>query len=232
MKLMKNIIFLFIALLTFSSCEKLLMDGKPKTDALSIFDEYATLVTEKYAMLEVKGVDIDMLSDSIRETIQEGISETDLFNKLGIITKRLRDGHSVLIQDASAENALNAGHDFIEGYPVGLDINILVNNYVDKTLNPQINVLDGGAFGIRAVWGTLIQDNEIGDIWIPSWNEEISDDEIETMFSDLKDTKGLILDMRFNTGGDPSLATKFASYFTDKAVPHTALIGNADITRQ
>ena len=78
--------------------------------------------------------------------------------------------------------------------------------------------LEGGALGFRTFWGRLNEDNEIGYLWIPSWNEEISDDEIKQIFADLKDTKGLIFDMRLNTGGDPSLATKFASYFTDKPI--------------
>ena len=212
-------IFGFIAIVCIlSSCEKVLMDAKPETDALSIFDEYATLVKEKYGMLEFKGVDIDFLADSIRNTIQSDLSDEELFNKLGIITTRLRDGHSSLIQNRSDQNSLFAGFDLLEGFPPGFDINILVDNYIAASLNPNIKVLEGGEIGFRALWGTLNQDNEIGYLWIPSWNEEISDDEIEQIFIDLKDTKGLIFDQRLNGGGDPSLATKFASYFTDKAI--------------
>ena len=74
-------IFGFIAIVCIlSSCEKALMDAKPKTDALSIFDEYATLVKEKYAMLDFKGVDIDFLADSIQNTIQSDISDEDLLD--------------------------------------------------------------------------------------------------------------------------------------------------------
>ena len=98
MKSFKLIIVLAIIGM-FSSCEKALMDSKPKTDALSIFDEYATLVKEKYAMLDFKNVDINFLADSIRNTIQSDISNEDLFNKLGIITTRLRDGHTSLLED-------------------------------------------------------------------------------------------------------------------------------------
>lgn len=212
-------IFGFIAIACIlSSCEKVLMNTKPETDALSIFDEYATLVKEKYAMLDFKGVDIDFLADSIRNTIQSDLSDEELFNKLGIITTRLRDGHSNLIQKRNDENSLYAGFDLLEGFPSGLDVTILVDNYIGASLNPGIKTLEGGEIGFRALWGTLNQDNEIGYLWIPSWNEEISDDEIEQIFTELKDTKGLIFDQRLNGGGDPSLATKFASYFTDKPI--------------
>ncbi len=214
MKILK-ILSLLIMLVAFNSCEKILMDSKPKTDALSIFDEYDVLVTEKYSMLEFKGIDIDMLTDSIRGTIQEGISEGELFSKLGIITSRLRDAHSGLFF-MNNDSTFFAGFDILEGFPPGFDRDILNNNYISKDINPTIKELEGGELGIRAVWGTLTQDTEIGYLWIPSWNEQITDDEIEQIFTDLKDAKGLIFDMRLNTGGDPSLAIKFASYLTDK----------------
>lgn len=217
MKSIKISLFLF-SILLLTACEKALMDANPKTDALAIFDEYSTLVKEKYAMLEFKDVDINQLSDSLRATISEGTNDTELFNTLGIITSRLRDGHSNLIQDKNDSLTLFAGFDLLAGYPAGIDLDLLIANYIAKDVNPSIQLLEGGDIGLRAVWGTLVQDNEIGYIWIPSWDVDITDEEIEQIFTDLADTKGLIFDMRINGGGDPSLATKFASYFTDKAI--------------
>ena len=203
---------------SMGACEKAFMDPNPKTDALSVFNEYATLVKEKYAMLDFKGVDIDQLSDSLRATINPDISDDELFGKLGVITKRLRDGHSNLAQNRNDTTALRAGFDFLEGFPPGLDIQILTTNYVGKVVNTDIKSLEGGPLGLKAIWGALLQDPEIGYLWIPSWNVEISDSEIEQIFVDLQPYKGLIVDMRLNTGGSPELATKFAAYFTDKAV--------------
>ncbi len=221
MRLIK-ILFVLSLLYTLTACEKAFMDANPETDALSIFDEYTTLVKEKYAMLEFKGVDINQLSDSLRSTINEGIDEAALFGKLAVITTRLRDAHSSLIQNQSDTASLYAGFDLLAGYPLGLDIDVLVINYINSsatsTAASTIKILDGGDLGIRAAWGLLEKHPEIAYLWVPSWNEEITDEEIEQIFSDIKDSKGLIFDMRLNTGGDPSLATKFASYFTDKAI--------------
>ena len=130
----------------------------------------------------------------------------------------MRDAHSNLIQDKNDQNTLHAGFDILAGFPAGFNFEILANNYLGATINPNIKTLKGGEIGFRAVWGPLNQDNEIGYLWIPSWNVEISDEEIEQIFTDLKDTKGLIFDQRLNGGGDPALATKVASYFTDKAI--------------
>ena len=218
MNSLKILAFALFATVAFSACEKALMDEVSGTDAISIFDEYATLVKEKYAMLDYKNVEIDALSDSIRLTITPGISELELFNKLGIITERLRDAHSSLILDKSDTESPFAGFDLLEGYAPGFDFDILSEHYIGKEVNPDLNTLEGGAVGLRAAWGTLPQNEEIGYLWIPSWNEPIKEEEIETIFKDLQNTKGLVFDMRLNTGGDPALATTFASYFTDKAV--------------
>lgn len=212
-----KIFFFFAFFVAFTSCEKVLMEGQPGTDNLSIFDEYAKLVKEKYAMLEFKGVDIDVLADSIRNTIDENTSQPDLFNKLGIITIRLRDAHTSLFEEKYNGNKLFVQFNLLEGYPAGFDFNILLK-YTARDINPSIKILEGGALGFRAIYGTLVQDSEIGYLWIPSWDVAITNDEIEQIFTDLKDTKGLIFDMRTNGGGDPSLATKFASYFTTQAI--------------
>ncbi len=195
------------------------MAPNPATDPVSVFDEYATLVREKYAMLDFKGVNIDQLADSIRATIQPGISDDELFGKLAIITARLRDAHSSLIENKNDTLGLIADFDLLAGYPSGFDGPKLINNYLLSTINPNIKVLEGGAVGFRMLYGPLNQAPDIAYCWVPSWNEEITDAEIEAFFASIKDSKGLVLDMRINGGGDPTLATKFASYFTDKAIP-------------
>jgi len=211
---MKNIIFIcLIGLLAFSSCEKIIMESNPKTSNTAIFNEYATLVKEKFAMLKFKGVDINFLQDSIVATIDNNTSQVELFEKLSIITKKLRDGHS----DLSSKTNF-AGYNFTKGYPLGFHAQILFDNYLYKSIAPNIKVINGGATGIKIAYGFMPQSNKIAYMWIPSWNIELSDDEIESVFVEIKNAKGLIIDMRTNTGGDPSLAVKFASYLTNNPV--------------
>ena len=217
----KNIIF-FIGITFFASCEKVFMEPNPQTDNLSIFDEYATLVKEKYAMLDFKGVQIDFLRDSIRATISDDLTQAQLFEKLTIITHRLRDAHSNLFevgQDLLDTTHLTATFDLLAGYPSGIDITILANNYINTAINPAITFLwKEDSSDIKAIYGTLPQDTDIGYLWIPSWEMDMTDDEIETIFTAIKGKKGLIFDMRLNGGGDPALATQFAAYFTETPI--------------
>ncbi len=214
---MKNTIYILfsLVLIAMTSCESVLLHEEPLTDNKSIFNEYSKLVNEKYAMLEFKNVDIDFLQDSIGATITESLSQEDLFAKLGYITQQLKDGHSSLIS-LDNEN-LWAGNDSHEGYPPGVHLDILIDNYLSKDLGTNLRLFEGGDLGFKAIYG-LLANKDIGYIYIPSFDVSISTEELDSMFIAVKDTKGLIIDVRGNGGGDPSLSTTIASYLTDTEI--------------
>lgn len=211
--------FILVLLLAFGlfSCEKVLLKPNPSSENLAVFDEYVKIVTEKYAMLEFKGVDIETLSDSLRATVTPDLSQSEFFTKMGTITERLRDGHSHLYEDianGSDPDKLYAGFDIVEGYPPAFSLEILANNYIGNAVNPEVKLVwTEDSTDIRAIYGTLPQDRDIGYIWIPSWSIEMTDEELDNIFQDMQSTKGMVVDMRQNGGGDPALSTKFASYF-------------------
>ena len=212
---MKRVIYLILVLVTVGlfSCEKIIMKPNPETSNIDVFNEYAKLVKEKFAMLEYKGVDIDHLKDSIGATITEDLSEDELFEKLVIITKKLRDGHSSI----EKEDTLYF-YEFYEGYPPGIDREILLNNYIGKDIAPDINWVRDEDSITQYIYGHLPQASDIGYVRVGSWMSAITDEEIETIFASFKNDKGVIFDVRDNGGGDPMLSTKMASYFTDKKI--------------
>ena len=212
---MKKIIYIFItALIVNTGCEKIFMKPNPGTSNIDIFNEYANLVREKFGMLEYKGVDIDHLQDSIGATITGNLTEDELFSKLTIITNKLRDGHS----DIEKEDTVFF-YDFYSEYPPALDREILVNNYIGESVAPDITWLkDDTDDETKAIYGHLPQASDIGYLRVGSWMYDFTDDEIEKIFATFRNDKGLIFDVRDNTGGDPTMSTKFASYFTDKEI--------------
>jgi hypothetical protein len=69
----------------------------------------------------------------------------------------------------------------------------------------------------------------IGYILIATWEREYADD-IEAAFAaldDLHDAKALIVDVRFNSGGDEELAQKFAGCFVDRPVVYSKCVFRA-----
>jgi C-terminal processing protease CtpA/Prc len=164
---------------------------------------------------------MDKVIQDMRPGITDELTEEELFNKLGEITLSLKDGHSSLIAyyENSEEQKIkyDASYDFISEYPAAFDIEILAKNYIGLDINPNTKkLLSEDGESIRAIYGSLPGNEEIAYIWIPSWDVTIEDTEIDSIFMNLKDHKALIFDIRQNTGGDPALATKFASYFLDE----------------
>lgn len=207
---LKYHLILIIGFLFFTSCEKVFQAPQAETDNLSIFDEYVKLVREKYAMLEFKGVDIKLLDDSLRATINATTSDNELAAKIATITNRLRDGHSSFFA-ITADSFFFSSFDLYEGYPIAFDSTILYSHYITPANMEGLESSPG--MEDRLTYGKLTQDHQIGYFRLPSFNVEISSEELETAFITIKDTKGLILDVRGNGGGDPALATTLASYF-------------------
>ncbi|NPA35980.1 MAG: S41 family peptidase [Chlorobi bacterium] len=212
---MKKYIYLIIGITILNSgCEKIFMEPNPGTSNIDIFNEYAKLVKEKFAMLEFKDVDIDFLKDSIGATVNNELSEKELFAKLTAITNKLRDGHS----DLSNEDT-SFIYDFYSSYPKAFDRDILIDNYIGKSIAPDITWLESSENdATKAIYGHLPQSADIGYLRIGSWLYHFSDEEIEMIFATFKNDKGLIIDIRNNSGGDPELSTKFASYFTNNKI--------------
>ncbi len=211
---MKNTLVILILFIGLTSCEKLIMKPNPSTGNKAVFSEYSTLVKEKYAMLDFKGVDIDHLIDSISPLINDEMGKEELFKNASIITTRLRDGHSSLI--AIEEDFFSfADFDLHKGYPVAFNDTILTDNYLHSNVSPSLKHFEySDEQGITNVnYGYLAQSETIAYVRIPSFNVEIPDEDIETMFMEINSSAGLILDVRGNGGGDPSLSTKVASYF-------------------
>lgn len=216
---MKQYIFLLALIIGLISCEKLIMKPNAKTDNKAIFEEYAMLVKEKYAMLDFKGVDIDHLIDSIGNTITNDLPEDTLFAKLAIITHRLRDGHSSLIGVYNSGNFNNlALFDLYAGYPIAFNDTILRDNYTSSSIAPNLKRIevDHGESTIELLYGYLPQSSTIAYIRIPSFNISLEDQQIESIFEEINGASGCILDVRGNGGGDPSLSTTIASYFMEQ----------------
>ena len=210
---MKKIALFIIVSLVFSSCEKIFMEPNPEKSNKAVFDEYAKLVKEKFAMLKLKGVDIDHLRDSIGATITEDMSESELFAKLTIITQHLKDGHSTLTGDTVFY------YDFTVGQPKAFDYDMLFNNYLNPAINNGYVTEYKDSQGRPDYFvGYLPLNPEVAYVRFPSWILDITDDGIEDIFKEISNYKGLIIDLRDNGGGDPVLATKFAKHLTDKEV--------------
>ena len=206
----KILLSLILGVLLFSSCEKILMTPKPETSNTAIFEEYTKLVKEKFSMLKYKNVDIDYLHDSIKATITDDMSENDLFGKLSVITKKLRDGHSTL---SNGDTVVT--YEFYKDAPEVLDYDIIYDYYINPAVDKGTMQKRENQGELVIIYGHFDLDPEIAYVRIGGWKQQLTDI-IDDVFKDLEQYQGLILDLRGNSGGDPVASTSFARHLVDK----------------
>ncbi len=214
---MKSIFKISLLLISFSfvSCEKLIQHPEPGTDNLSLFNEYSQLCIEKFGLEDVKGIDLAELADSIRPHVTSDLSEEELFDLMGLFVDRMQEGHTSL---KSIDFDFNKSYYWFIGYPLGMNLGIVRANYYGVEANPDVQIIAPPEALYEILYGYLPQDKEIGYIHVLSFDLAISDAELETMMSYLKDAKGIIIDVRSNIGGYMELVARLASYFTESEV--------------
>lgn len=202
MKQVQYILLLACSILALNSCEKAFLKPQPEVNNLEVFDDFSKIFLEKYAMFEQKGVDWPRLSDSVRATIGAETSQLELADKMGFMTIQLRDGHTSLMAGDSLYS-----FDLIGDAGLNFDFETWGALYVNEN---AISVGD-------VIQSQIIGDN-IGYVFIQSF-EGWETADLETILEPVKDTRGLIIDVRINGGGDPNLAGLIARRLTETAYP-------------
>ena len=216
MKLIRIFILAILAAALFNSCEKIAMHPRPGMDNLSIFEEYVGIVTTKYALSEVKGVDLVALSDSIRPFITPELSEQELYDYMLTIAMRMKEGHTSLTGKGLQNVPVFGGYPWYEGYPISNNSVLTEQYYYGEEANPDVQVLttEDSFFDIK--YGYLPQDPEIGYMVIISFSISPSNQEIEKMMEYLKDARGIIIELRGNFGGYIEFGARLVSFFADQ----------------
>lgn len=200
MKRIFQILF-WAALLT--SCNNLLFDKDlSSTDPFVNFDYLWSEVDSKYAYFELKNVDWDSLREHYRKKIYSSMSEDSLFAVMGSMLNELRDDHTNLVSpfNVSRYNAYLKGKDNFE-YRIVKDI-----------------YLKGGEYTTESFRHGFLSTDNIGYIRYSSFMNMAGEGALDFMLDRYKKTKGLIIDLRENTGGNfaniPRILSRFITVKT------------------
>lgn len=168
----------------------------PGSDPVTVFDDLWKFMDERYAMFSVKGVDWKKTNDQFRSQIRENMSDQELFDVLQSMLATLQDGHVSLVSPFDTAVYI----DFYRGFPINFNYNNLLNNYLLNDYKTSGPVL------YKIVSNT-------GYLYYGSFRTDISDAEVTTIFDEMKSTKGMIIDIRNNTGGKLENVNKIFNRF-------------------
>jgi Peptidase family S41/Tricorn protease C1 domain len=189
-------LILIIILLNFiAGCkqERLL---KQKQSPVAVFNEVWEVLDKRYALFSLKNTDWNAVHAEFKTSIRDDMTERELFKKISQMLERLKDGHVALLSPSDT-----AVYDqFYTIYPKNFNWQNIVNNYLNnqyKTSGPLIYKISG----------------QIGYIYYPSFAQAITDEQAASVFREMSSVKGIIIDVRNNTGGSVTNAEKLIRFF-------------------
>ncbi|TVR74183.1 MAG: peptidase S41 [Marinilabiliales bacterium] len=197
---MHKLIFisLFIATIVLS-CEKLLIESDCEDTPVNNFELMWEIIDRNYSFFEYKNINWDSIYDSYRPRISNELSDSELFQVLSGMLFELRDGHVNLYSGFG--NSRN-----VEWYS-------LFSPNFNSELLEQYYLIDD-----YETWGpfyTKVFDS-IGYVYIGSFSERINNADIDAVIERLYDTRGIIFDVRNNSGGFGSSGEIITGRFADK----------------
>jgi C-terminal processing protease CtpA/Prc len=197
---MKYITVTILAIIAFSSCEKIIFEKdlsstSPKVNFNYLWNE----CNEKYSYFDLKGIDWDKVKATYEAKLFNGMSDDSLFNVLGGMITELRDDHTNLFSNF---NVSSFGVNYLgqDNY----DSRIVDDNYLSQT-----------AYTSGPFRHDFIKNGEIGYVRFSAFTGTVGPTNLDFILDRYKNTKGLILDLRENGGGAVNDVFSLLSRFVD-----------------
>ena len=171
-------------------------------DPIGNFDQLWKIIDERYCFLDYKGIDWKKIGERKRKFIEPEMDDRDLFQVLSDMLYELQDGHVNL---TSTDNQTH--FDFWLDSP---------RNFSEATI--ESNYYLGQNYQQTAGFKYKILNDKVGYIYYEKFPEGIDNNDLDRVFSYFSNCKGLIIDVRQNSGGNATNSAKIASRFTEKKI--------------
>ncbi|WP_203294009.1 S41 family peptidase [Luteirhabdus pelagi] len=188
------------------------------------FDKLWSVFNDRYANFELKNVNWDSVYKAYRPLINERTTNDSLFKVCNKMLLELKDGHVNLIEYGRKGKVLKRGDDgspskFLERFPLSKNDKYTIYKLLkttDSTLreNGFIHIGNSGNSTLE-----YYKSEDFGYLRILSMGKLSSREYkryIDDAVKNFKGLKGVIIDIRFNGGGDDKNSMIIASRFTDK----------------
>ncbi len=188
-----------IFLTLFAACEKLLIEKDEANTNVNNFELLWSTLDRNYSFFEFKKINWDSIYSVYRPEINNNLSDRELFDKMSDMLNELRDGHVNLYSDFDESKNL----EWYSPYPSNFSSTILERNYLGDNFVQISNFL-------------LTVIDSVGYIYSGSFSEKTRETDIDKIIDRLYGTKGIVFDIRNNSGGYSNTGEIIASRFADR----------------
>lgn len=165
------------------------------------FDALWTIMDEHYCFFEQKGVNWDSIGNEYRARINEDMEYTEFFDLCADMLDELKDGHTNLISWFNVSYYRKWWSD----YPQNFDWRLIQENYL------HFDYHTAGGMSYK-----LLGDGKAAYCYYSTFSAAASDAFINEMMMSVKDSNGLILDLRDNGGGELTNVERIVSHFINE----------------
>jgi len=199
----KNILYRFpviFSLLFFVSCELLFFDPNvSSSDSRTNFDYLWNEIDRKYSYFELKDIDWDQVKEKYAQHLYDDMSEDSLFAVLASMMNELRDDHSNLFSPFNLSR-----YNLPLRKPDQYNFRTIEEHYL-----PHGRIT--GPF-----FHDFLADGQLGYVRYSSFASAFDSQQLDHLLTRYQNTKGLIIDVRENGGGDPFNVVKILERFTSE----------------
>ena len=185
----------WFAILLLVSCSKTPDRDYRSSGPISVFDETWKTLDERYALFPVKNIDWDSVYTVFRPRVNDEMAGSELAVVLADMLETLKDGHVSILADGRRYTYQG----FFENYPANFNKQIVLENYLESSYRKLGPVI------------FKVKDN-IGYVFYESFSNDLSQQQAAELFTALAGTKGLIIDVRSNGGGNSANAERILGH--------------------
>lgn len=205
---MKNIFLAICAILLILGCSK---QQTYKYDPELVFESVWQTINERYCYLNSKNINWDKVYTDFRPQITPSISQEELFVVLAKMLDILKDGHVNLFTPFDTY-----GYNFRKGSKVNFNESLIRSIY----LGNHYKSANGMMYNILRDENPEL--DKIGYIYYRNFMQTVKDETLDyILLKFFSDTKGLIIDVRSNGGGNTMNTKKMLRRF----ISENTLIG-------
>ena len=202
---MKSHLLCLYAFLLALACTSCIREENPDDTPANNFETLWRIIDTQYCFHDYKEQEGCLPWDEVyakyRPRVHDGMTDAQLFEVLCDMLSELRDGH-VNLYSAADVGRYWSWH---EDYPA---------NFSDSLLRRYLDTDYKIAAGMKY---TILDDN-IGYVYYESFSEAVGDGNLDEIINRLMLCRGLIIDVRNNSGGNLTYAERIAARFTNEPV--------------
>lgn len=201
MKVIKRyIIYSLFALATI--LQGCVNDEEFEDSAIGNFETLWKILNDRYCFFEYKDVDWDEVYSRYRPKVTEDINSYELFALMADMLAELKDGHVNLISSFDQARYWK----WFEDYPDNFNADIVDENYLQE---PNYKIAGGMRYCILKI-------ENIGYIYYDSFSSMVGESSLDEILYYFADCKGIIIDVRNNSGGSLDMVDRLVARFIDK----------------